>query len=65
VVYKNQAGEAQTVHLRVEGPVCVAGYTTKESVYEDSSNWSFFCTWMKVRNRIKRNGLKELMVMLD
>jgi hypothetical protein len=41
VVYKNQAGEAQTVHLRVEGPVCVAGCTTKESVYEDNSNRSF------------------------
>jgi hypothetical protein len=41
VVYKNQTGEAQTVHLRVEGPVCVAGCTTKESVYEDNSNRSF------------------------
>ncbi|OQP68409.1 hypothetical protein [Niastella populi] len=41
VVYKNQAGEAQTVHLRVEGPICVAGCTTKESVYEDNSNRSF------------------------
>ena len=41
VVYKNQAGDAQTVHLRVEGPVCVAGCTTKESVYEDNSNRSF------------------------
>jgi DNA-binding MarR family transcriptional regulator len=41
VVYKNQVGEAQTVHLRVEGPICVAGCTTKESVYEDNSNRSF------------------------
>jgi len=41
VVYKNQAGEAQTVHLRVEGPVCIAGCTTKESVYEDNSTRSF------------------------
>ncbi|WP_207515699.1 hypothetical protein [Longitalea luteola] len=41
VLYKNQAGEAQTVHLPVEGPVCVAGCTTKESVYEDNSNRSF------------------------
>jgi hypothetical protein len=40
VVYKNQAGEAQTVHLRVESPVCVAGCATKESVYEDNSNRS-------------------------
>ncbi|OQP52811.1 hypothetical protein A4H97_24230 [Niastella yeongjuensis] len=41
VVYKNQTGEAQTVHLRVEGPICVGGCTTKESVYEDNSNRSF------------------------
>lgn len=41
VVYKNQKGEAQTVHLRVKGPVCIAGCTTKESVYEDNSNRSF------------------------
>jgi hypothetical protein len=41
VVYKNQAGEAQTVHLRVEGPICVAGCTTKESMYEDNANRSF------------------------
>jgi predicted transcriptional regulator len=41
VVYKNQAGDAQTVHLRVEGPICVVGCTTKESVYEDNSNRSF------------------------
>ncbi|MCS3799478.1 hypothetical protein [Niastella sp. OAS944] len=41
VVYRNQAGEAQTVHLRVEGPICVAGCTTKENVYEDNSNRSF------------------------
>lgn len=41
VVYKSQSGEAQTVHLRVEGPVCVAGCTTKESTYEDNANRSF------------------------
>ena len=41
VVYKSPAGETQTVHLRVEGPICVAGCTTKESVYEDNSNRSF------------------------
>jgi predicted transcriptional regulator len=41
VVYKNQAGEAQTIHLRVEGPICVAGCTTKDSIYEDNSNRSF------------------------
>jgi len=41
VVLKSQSGEAQTVHLRVEGPICVAGCTTKESIYEDNSNRSF------------------------
>lgn len=29
------------VKLEVEGPVCVAGCTTKESVYEDNANRSF------------------------
>lgn len=41
VVLKGQAGETQTTHLRVEGPVSVAGCTTKESVYEDNANRSF------------------------
>lgn len=41
IVYKNSSGEAQTTHLRVEGPVSVAGCTTKESVYEDNANRSF------------------------
>ncbi len=41
IVYKNPSGEAQTTHLRVEGPVSVAGCTTKEGVYEDNANRSF------------------------
>jgi hypothetical protein len=41
VVLKNQVGETQTTHLRVEGPVSVAGCTTKESIYEDNANRSF------------------------
>ncbi|MBO9684118.1 MAG: hypothetical protein J7502_15875 [Flavisolibacter sp.] len=41
VVFKTANGEAQTTTLRVEGPVCVAGCTTKESVYEDNANRSF------------------------
>ena len=31
----------QNVTLKVEGPVCVAGCTTKESLYEDNANRSF------------------------
>lgn len=39
--YKNSAGETKTIHLRMEGPVCVAGCTTQESIYEDNANRSF------------------------
>ncbi len=41
VVHKNHKGESKTIHLTVEGPVCVAGCTTQESIYEDNSNRSF------------------------
>jgi len=41
VVIKNTKGETKTVSLVVEGPVCVAGCTTRESVYEDNANRSF------------------------
>jgi len=41
VVHKNSKGETRTVHLTVEGPVSVAGCTTKESLYEDNANRSF------------------------
>jgi len=41
VVVKNTKGETKTISLVVEGPVCVAGCTTKESVYEDNANRSF------------------------
>ncbi len=41
VVIKNTKGETRTVSLVVEGPVCVAGCTTKESLYEDNANRSF------------------------
>ena len=41
VVIKNTKGETRTVTLIVEGPVCVAGCTTKESLYEDNANRSF------------------------
>ena len=41
VVIKNTKGETRTVTLTVEGPVSVAGCTTKESLYEDNANRSF------------------------
>ncbi len=41
VVHKDRKGTTKTIHLTVEGPVCVAGCTTQESIYEDNSNRSF------------------------
>jgi hypothetical protein len=41
IAYKNSNGQTQSVHLKVEGPVSVAGCTTKERVYEDNANRSF------------------------
>lgn len=41
VVQKSLGGQGKTTNLVVEGPVCVAGCTTKESLYEDNSNRSF------------------------
>ena len=41
VVIKNTKGETRTVTLKVEGPVCVAGCTTQESLYEDNANRGF------------------------
>ena len=38
---KTTSGETKTVHLKVEGPVSVAGCTTQEQVYEDNANRSF------------------------
>ena len=41
VVHKDSKGTTKTIHLTVEGPVCIAGCTTQESIYEDNSNRSF------------------------
>lgn len=41
VVHKDRKGNTKTIHLTVEGPVSVAGCTTRESLYEDNSNRSF------------------------
>jgi DNA primase len=37
----SRTGDSKQVYLRVEGPVCVAGATTKDRVYEDNANRSF------------------------
>ena len=41
IAHKNTKGETRTMHLVVEGPVSVAGCTTKEQIYEDNANRSF------------------------
>lgn len=41
VVRKDGKGQAKTISLKVEGPVSVAGCTTRESLYEDNANRSF------------------------
>ena len=41
VVHKDTRGTTKTIKLTVEGPVCIAGCTTKEQIYEDNSNRSF------------------------
>ena len=41
VVHKNTKGETRSVNLTVEGPISVAGCTTKEKLYEDNANRSF------------------------
>jgi predicted transcriptional regulator len=41
IAFKNTKGETKTTSITVEGPVCVSGCTTKESVYEDNANRSF------------------------
>lgn len=41
IAFKNTKGETKTTNITVEGPVCVAGCTTKETIYEDNANRSF------------------------
>jgi DNA primase/DNA-binding MarR family transcriptional regulator len=38
VTLKDTRGNLKTITLRVEGPVCVSGCTTKEKIYEDNAN---------------------------
>lgn len=41
IAKKDTRGVTRSVHLVVEGPVSVAGCTTKEQIYEDNANRSF------------------------
>lgn len=41
VAIKDRNGATKTIHLKVYGPVCIAGCTTKESLYEDNANRCF------------------------
>lgn len=41
VPFKNAKGETKSIQLIVEGPVSIAGCTTRESIYEDNANRSF------------------------
>lgn len=40
VVIKDSKGNMRTINLQVEGPICVAGTTTRERIYEDNANRS-------------------------
>lgn len=41
ITIKDKNGNTKTIHLKVYGPVCIAGCTTKESLYEDNANRCF------------------------
>jgi hypothetical protein len=41
ITVKDKNGNTKTIHLKVHGPVCIAGCTTKESLYEDNANRCF------------------------
>jgi predicted transcriptional regulator len=41
VTIKDRSGSTRTIHLKVYGPVTIAGCTTQESLYEDNANRSF------------------------
>ena len=37
---KDSKGNLKTITLKVEGPICLAGTTTREKLYEDNANRS-------------------------
>jgi predicted transcriptional regulator len=54
IAFKNTKGETRTAHITVEGPICVAGCTTKESIYEDNANRSFLIYLDESENQDKK-----------
>ena len=41
VTVKDRNGHTKAIHLKVHGPVCIAGCTTRERLYEDNANRCF------------------------
>lgn len=62
IAHKTKSGETKTLHLVVEGPVSVAGCTTKDKVYEDNANRSFllYLDESKEQDRRIMNHQKKL-----
>ena len=54
IAHKNTKGETKTIHLVVEGPVSVAGCTTREHIYEDNANRSFLIYLDESKEQDKR-----------
>ena len=52
----SRTGDSKQVYLHVEGPVCVAGATTRDKIYEDNANRSFLI-------QIEENPVHEREVM--
>lgn len=55
-VTNSRTGDSKQVYLHVEGPVCVAGATTRDKIYEDNANRSFLI-------QIEENPVHEREVM--
>jgi len=54
VTVKDKNGNTKTIHLKVNGPVCIAGCTTKESLYEDNANRCFLIYLDETENQDER-----------
>lgn len=62
VVIKDNQGRMRTITLKVEGPICLSGTTTRESLYEDNANRSiliYLDQSMKQRKRIMEYQCKK------
>lgn len=54
VTLKDSKGNLKTITLRVEGPVCVSGCTTREKIYEDNANRCILLYTDQTREQDKR-----------